>query len=236
MTKRSILKAVAVITLASFWIGIFVFFGFDTKAPHTTWHQLGSLQIIEGQAEVWLFVDIDKLSLNPEFGASPSKMHHVVRQYVFVITESGVKSEDMFESDFTFSSNVAVLFPFDDSFWLYDGDWEVPNRLYKLCPGGFSRIDGEEKSKILSSTGLNNATPSERIAITKRLLGTAGYKKLADEPHSHPGLDINAANGLLRIRSVEDKNSQSIVVESLAPEMPWSKVLVDVDVNRTLDK
>ena len=98
---------------------------FDFFRQYLSWEQLGSIQVLDGGTEAWLFIEIDRRFLiQNRYASAPNRaIGHF--QEVVVIDEAGVKSRTRVarENGVSFHPNTSTLFH-HGALYLYE-DWSM---------------------------------------------------------------------------------------------------------------
>lgn len=146
-----------VIALLYLWaIGLF--------GTHTTWHQLGPIQIVGGPYEAWCFVEVRRMVRRPGVLVEPKVINLGHSQEVIAFTPDGMKERIAIsiQDGVTFHHNIGRVFWLNEAFYLFQGfSMNVHRSVYRWRGDQFELLPLAESEELLKMHGLDASGPQD---------------------------------------------------------------------------
>ena len=223
--------------------------GFHGNAlARQVWTQIAYLQILEGPDEVWVFIEVQRVTdYRDELFAklmSAQRLTETASQSVFRIDTRGKATETVItpKPELSFHPSRSQIFRMADGFYLYDQlAMNHPASLLKWRGDHFSPLsEGESKEA-------NKLIVAQRYPGVLKELDTISARNgwrnlsgrafgLSDSAHpfesSKHQIRVSVKLGDMRDRPIDASfRPSAVVAESILKDEPWTKTLIKVDTS-----
>ena len=198
--------------------------------PVYVWDDVGPVQVVANDEELWVFVQIDHWKHLPgKLVSAPSRTtgHY---QKVIQIDREGVVQETRVTPDDgpSFHPNRGDIFRFENDFLLFEGPSSgIPANLYRWQENHFQQLSADETVALLKALGLE--TSNNRLAA-EEYPSTEGWQRLAkDSQRWFSPIQFNWSEVAFSLSYTEGSVPNELQLHATTENGRWSATLATFD-------